>query len=1633
MEKSRVSRSARRVDGQPISLKNHLHGNPLAIEEALTIAAGVAEALVPLHDQGHVVKGLTPSSVFIPQQTQEIFLQLPCCFVMGGSLKAEDNTGKMKPREAENAKLLNEYLPYIAPEQTGRGHHPHDHRVDLYALGTILYEMLTGTPPFPAETALESLHAHMATPAPSPCTINPEVPNPLAGIGLKLLQKSPDARYQSARGVSADLAACLNQLHTTGKIRPFPLGACDQKGIFKFSNTVYGREHEQKALLAACEKAREGDSPRVWIEGGPGMGKTTLVKAFSVEFQENGGLVLSAKFEQNQNEAPYGFLPRLFEMAVQRILASGQEELLTWKGNLLRHVGGNTRLLTETIPGFEPILGPCTPAPSLPPDETRIRLITVFKGVLNALLEAVPPLVLFIDDLQWASAEALALITDLLLDNPVPKTLFIGAFRNPTETSAPHLVPWLETLAAQGDKAPRLSIPGLDPRQIRQLVSDTFGLPVTESDQLARLIEGSTQGNPFFLRERLVALYEKGFVFFQGRWKFDLQGIGRLSLTDDVLEILGQRIAELPGPHRRILELAACIGTGFDSAFIARLTGEEPVPTTEALEAITARDLLVREGTLYRFSHDKVHEAVIARLTEEEMATLHHRIGALLLEIHHGDPEGSALFETVNHLNRGRSRITEITERIDLARLNLSAAKAARTGAAFETTLRYAETGLALLPTGLALLPDAPWDNHTDLALGLTVEAGEAAHLTGRRDHAEGFLATALANASSADIKARIYTISARSHIHSGEVVEAYRIALSALKELGEKLPARIGKAATLKEFIKAVVFLRGQKIPALVDHPALTDPGELAVARLYRFTLEACYIAQPDALPFIALKFLNHTLKHGMSSYAAFATEFYGVMLCSSGLSIDKGFQFGELGLALIQKYPDTNLESDIHQIFGGMLCHWKRPYRDGRAYLDHALRCATQSGNFPMAAYSVVHILLLEMYLGSNLIDCLPEIESFASQISGFKQARSIEGFNFARQYIHNLTAQDPNFKDFKGPFYSEADMAQKYAEGDQTGIANFASIKGILYYLSGDYNEASALMAEAIPALPSIAGTLFVPDFHLFYGLSLTAIPPNKGRIEKWRSLRAIKGALKKLRAWAAHAPENFECRALLLQAELCRIRNKPSEAMGLFDAAINAARENGFSQIEAVACECAFRFHYAAKRKTVAKVYLTEARDAFTAWGALAKVAQLDATWPHLMVPPLEATPQNTPREPDLISIIKASKAIAGETDLSRLMERLMDIVIENAGARIGSLILTEEGRFFLEARVGEKKKAPHPPLTFESMPLEARRIIRYVIRTGHPVVLPPPDKETLSLDFHAEKAPRSLLCMPLMEGEKSLGALYLENDLLEGAFTLKRVEILKTVTDILAHARARQKTEEEVTLYQEKLRGLSSAILLTEEKERRRIAVGLHDEIGQALTLSRLKLSALRNTATNPETEKELLQIRQLVDQTIHDIRHLTFELSPPDLYELGLAAALDTLAEQMLEPHGIKIDFQDALDADALPESARILLYKAAREVMFNIVKHAEATRVDISVKSDDISVKSNDISVKSNDNTVRISITDNGIGLNTPEASAKRHKTNGFGLFSIKERLAHHGGHITITPGPVSGTCVILSLPMGQ
>ena len=255
--------------------------------------------------------------------------------------------------------------------------------------------------------------------------------------------------------------------------------------------------------------------------------------------------------------------------------------------------------------------------------------------------------------------------------------------------------------------------------------------------------------------------------------------------------------------------------------------------------------------------------------------------------------------------------------------------------------------------------------------------------------------------------------------------------------------------------------------------------------------------------------------------------------------------------------------------------------------------------------------------------------------------------------------------------------------------------------------------------------------------------------------------------------------------------------------------------------------------------------------------------------------------------------------------------------------------------------------------------------------------------------------------------------------LEQQVKARTAELVETNEQLKLEIEERKRSENELRIYHARLRSLSSELLLTEERERRRIATELHDRIGQALTISRIKIDSLIESACSQDACKDLEKIGELIEQTIQDARLLTFELSPPVLYELGLEAALEWLTEQVQRQHGLLTEFDDDLQPKPLNHIFRVFLFQATRELLFNVVKHARAKKVTVSVK-------------RAGDE-MRIEVKDDGIGFDIFKNTSPADKNVGFGLFSIRERFHHLGGHLEVESEPGEGTRVILISPTAR
>ena len=707
----------------------------------------------------------------------------------------------MVHRDAGPADRLEGTLPYLAPEQTGRMNRAVDHRSDFYALGATFYEALTGQPPFTATDAMELVHCHLAVRPVPPREVNPAVPEALADIVMKLLAKSPEDRYQSAYGLLRDLEACQVAWREHQHIDGFPLGRHDVASRFSIPDRLYGREAETGELLASLNRVTDGSAELVLLVGGSGVGKSVLVQEIQGPTVERHGHFIRGKFDQYSASAPYASLIDAVRELVHQLLGEPPERIAAWRDAILAALAGNAAVVGDVIPDVTRITGPLPPVAELGPTETQNRFNVVFRRFIRTLARPEHPLVVFLDDLHWADVASVRLLRTLVSDPDARHLLIIGAYRPEAVDPSGPLATAIADLDPSSVRHIELGPLGLE--TVTELVADTVRAARDEAAPLARLVHERTAGNPFFVNQFLRSLFEDGLLRFaadSGRWDWNLAGIRERGMTDNVVDLLAGRVGELAEATREALRTAAVIGNTFDLATLAPALGLAPNMTARVLaEAIQAGFVLplgddhelMMEGfegrdpslITYRFLHDRVQQASFSLLSPAEVTTIHRQVGRLHLERFRSSGRDEDLFDVVGHLNAGIDAETDPENRLELAHLNLEAARKAKASNAYEAAADYVDAGLRLLP------PD-PWDNHYDLTFGLRLLQTQVLTILGHGAEAEGAFDELLAWARNPLDRAVACDVHSEALHSVGRPAEGYAAARAGLEHLGVRFPA---------------------------------------------------------------------------------------------------------------------------------------------------------------------------------------------------------------------------------------------------------------------------------------------------------------------------------------------------------------------------------------------------------------------------------------------------------------------------------------------------------------------------------------------------------------------------------------------------------------------------------------------------------------------------------------------------------------------------------------------------------------------------------------------------------------------------------------------------------------------------
>lgn len=1363
----------------------------LPLVEKLNIAIQLAQILGRLHEQNIVHKALTPAHILLDPDSNHIVLT-------GFSIASELD----QERQAlQVSRHIDGPLPYISPEQTGRMNRELDYRSDYYSFGVLLFELLTGKKPFQADSLLGWVHSHISRLPTAPHQIISEIPEALSDIVLKLMAKSPETRYQSAAGLIHDLEYCEERLVSGHEIERFQLGKKDIGHKFLIPQTIYGRDREIATLMRLFDTAASGGTAFCLIHGYSGVGKSALVNEIDRPLVREHGFLVQGKFEQFQHGDAYKVLADTFRGLVQQILALPEAELAHWRERLLEMLTPNARLIVELVPELELIIGPQPAVAALPPAEASNRLHIVLLAFLRVFAGEGHPVVLFLDDLQWSDTPTLDLLRRMMTTRELKHLLFIGAYRS-NEVGPGHPLRLLLEDVQEQSNIHQLPLGPLDKSSVEKLVAESLYRTPAEVRPLSNMLYDKAQGNPFFTNELLRQLHKDGAITADlqtGQWDWDLDAARWSAVSSNVVEFMVDNLRRFESDTQQVLQLAACIGGSFDLQTLSLVYEHSLSETAIALEPALKQHTILPLHTdyrlvadseveldfnpTYRFQHDRVQQAAYALIDSQELKAVHLFVGRLMLQ-HAGKkvPDGR-LIDIVEHLNAGRTLIDSIKERWLLAELNLRAGIRARQSSAYESAWTY-------LKVAAEQLPADSWQCSPAFMKELVLETQQCAYLTGRTEASEKGTAIMLEHADSDLERADILAIRTRQYATLGRMEASIHSAIEGLALLGVDFTDQPGDADINQERLLVEANLKGRRISDLVNAPLVQDKSALTAMRLLMEIFAAAFLSGSGKLfPYLVLKSVNLSLRHGNCPEAAFIYAAYGMLLCGELNEPALGYQYAKTGLAINERLDDLTLRARVIYVYGMFVHHWSHHWSSLTPWFRKGIEAGYQTGDLLYLAYSAQDCVIWDPKLDLETAHRL-HAENLEIVRECAYQDSLDSGTLFLQLQRNLLGLTDSPFSLSDANFDEEACLAGMHQRQFMTGIANYHIYSAEICFLYGDIDlalehvRAQDVLIKSAMSLPQLV------RFYIVAFMTLASQYPKMVVSEQSESRERMVRDLAQMKRWADNCPDNFRHLQYLMQAELQRLEGTLESTLAHYDAAIDAARESGFLRDEAMAHERAARYLLAHDWKRAALGYICGAYHLYNRWGAHRKVDLLEQEFPVLQELSGQAkgyAGQGASSDIDLASVMKASREISGEIVLDRLLKTTMNIVLENAGGQWGCLVVRRGDRLVVEAVTLPEGALSTADLPYHALIPDAEggsiplpvTLISQVMGSGQSEVIhDASQKSVFTQDPYILKyKPKSVFCMPIRR-ERFEGALYMENNLANGVFTQARVEVIQ---------------------------------------------------------------------------------------------------------------------------------------------------------------------------------------------------------------------------------------------------------------
>jgi predicted ATPase/signal transduction histidine kinase len=1343
-----------------------------SLKKTLQIMSEVVGIIHLIHQKKIIHRNINPTNILVnPLTGRALIVDFS---IATSSLKGEETNRRIEGTYA-----------YMSPEQTGRINRSVDSRTDLYSLGIIFYELLTGRLPFEVTQPLEWIHAHIAKLPEAPSKINPSLPKVVDSIVLKLLSKNAEDRYRSASGLLFDLGKCLEKISSIGQISPFELGTKDFYNEFRIPQKLYGRESELKKLLSTFDKViSSGQSEVLMISGYSGVGKTALVSEIHKPIITRRGYFISGKFDQYKQNVPYSALIQAYQDIIRQILTESEASVSIWRKKLILAMGRNAQVVINVIPELELIVGKQPDLPSLGTVEAENRFSLIFTEFQKILCQREHPVVMFLDDLQWVDSASLKMIQNMLIKNEMRYLFLIGAYRDNEVDQTHRLKIAIDEIEREKISIEHIILRPLSLLHTNQIISETIGSYEANSLPLGQIVFEKTKGNPFFLNQFLHFLHDNNLIFFNPEkesWSWDITQIQAQNMSENVVDFMTAKIQKLSQTTQDCLKLAACMGNTFDFKTLKTVseikfsdlvnslhegTNEGLIsPLSDMYQILDQEEAVAEQSIPFRFLHDRVQQAFYQLIPESDKKHVHQKIGELLFKHTSDEQIDEVIFEIVNHLNMADDP-TDTPFRMKLAKLNLRAGKKAKTSSAYEPALRYLKKGLSLLT-----LPE-DWGLNYQICYDLHLEVAEIMPALSEFTEAEIIFKTIIEKAQTLYDKGIAYEKYSIFLQSSGRAYDGLRATKSALGLFGINFPnnpeARAIEVENLmEELCRPEVLGRMMKLPKGSAQNILID-------RLYDRCNVATYFAQPEDLALVISKNVKHILDCGITPESGLAIAWFAMIL---GMMEKKelSFMYGDVGLEIMAQFDDPYFKGKTDMItYGQSLC-WRDSFKESERKLNDAFTLCHSTGELQYASYARIISYISTVAQSSDCEYVLHSCQLWHDYCAKYVPLE----LGQAKIRLHLLQGlmMLPQEEIDPEKIITEYQLA-KNATDVVESLVELARISTLM----GKYKEGYNYFQRAEPIM--IAGgagnLLLVMLFYHGYSICCARLYVLENDT---KYLSQLENYLAKLKVWAGICPNNFCSYYTLIEAEMARALKNEDLAIKFYGDTIRHAKKHEYILLQAYSNEYLGQI-YLEKGNTISGAeFLDEAIYLYTQCGARGKVIQLLEIIRSLV----SESPRTNFLSPangntaalDLETMMKSSEILSGTIVLDDFIKQALRIAMESAGAQRAVLITQQKKEMTVEADANLNLTNRLNSIPLDSYPLLPQSILNFVKRKREIVVLSDAHQVgDFTFDPYISKNKvKSVLCMPLLRQGNLIGILYLENNLATNVFAKKRIQIL----------------------------------------------------------------------------------------------------------------------------------------------------------------------------------------------------------------------------------------------------------------